>query len=91
MRCRTNSGKGEGSWARIMSVIAIMNPVLRSHVEEKLTAVDHLPKASRVPSQPIPQNDPPRSPFAVIWPLALPWLRLPALSFNPGNRREARA
>ena len=31
-----------------MRVIAIMSPVLRSHVEEKLTAPDHQPKASRV-------------------------------------------
>ena len=47
-RCRTNSSQSEESWGRIMSVIAIMLSVLRSHVEKKLTAVDHLPKVSRV-------------------------------------------
>ena len=47
-RCRTKSSQSEESWARIVSMIAIMKPALRSHVEEKLTAVDHLPKASRV-------------------------------------------
>ncbi len=44
-RCRTSSSQSEESWGRIMSVIAIMLSVLQSHVEKKLTAVDHLPKS----------------------------------------------
>ena len=39
-----------------LRVIAIMGPALRSHVEEKLTAVDHLPKVSRIPLPALPGN-----------------------------------